>query len=465
MLGLVRFLLILLACGSLIRPGVLAATPAEFPISHAVDTIVHRAISDRSIVGAAVAIAVGDEILFSRSYGATDPATSLSVSSNTPFRLGSISKFFTALAILRLVEEGQLRLDTPVADLLADRPLARLLPRTITVQRLLNHTSGVGDRSSGELLAILARDATVTDADIEPVLMTPPLHTPGTNWAYSNTGYRVLSWIVERASRRRFNAYITEVLAPALEVSSVRSCDEPPRPQGYVSRDGVLTPDPSYSIRGLLGEGGLCAAAADLALVPSALLRGRWISHPRLQEMVQPTRLPNGVLVDYGMGVRRGLIGSHTFWGHSGSGLAGGWAALAYYPQDRVTVVVLANGSGGTDDAVTLQAKIAAAYFRVPPLTAAPISPEMEGTVRGTFSDGNTTVCFAAGPNGVTRRTSASQQPPRQLLYQGDGLFAREDYPMDRMAFQIDGGRAVAHRVYYDGFFAELLVPVAQVGC
>ena len=462
-MGLARLFLLLVG-GLLLAQPAAAARPASFDGSF-VDRLVGRAISERSIAGATVTIAVEDRILLSRAYGATDPSGSTAVTSDMPFRLGSISKFFTALAVLRLVEEGRLSLDSPVAGLLVDRPAARDLPRTVTVRTLLNHTSGLGDRSGAELAAFIARDSTVRDSDLEPVLTMPLKAEPGSAWIYSNVGYRVLSWVIESVTGRRYGDYVREVLAPALGLSTLRMCDEEPRPLGFISREGVLGPDSSYAVLGLLGDGGLCAAGPDLARVPRLLLGGQFIGRGRLDSMVAPTTLAGGVIADYGLGVRRGMIGPNEFWGHSGSGLAGGWAALAYYPHERLTIAVLANGSGGAADAVTLQAKIAAAYFQLPPLIASALPPNIAQAVSGTFTDGTTTVCFADGPTGVTRRTAGSRQPPRPLLYQGNGIFGREDYPLDRLVFQIDGGRAVGHRVYYDGFFAELLFHVEEARC
>lgn len=443
----------------------LAAPPESAYRAARIESIVQRAIADRSIPGAAVAIAVGDEIVYTGSYGVADLATGAPVTAETNFRLGSISKFITALAVMRLVEQGRLRLDAPVAEVLANRPAVRRLPAGITVERLLNHTSGLGELSEEELASILARDGTMTDADGEPVLARSLLHEPGTNWLYSNEGYRLLSWVVEEISGRPFNRYVTEELGPALGLESLRPCDDPPRAQGYVAREARFDADPSYAIRGLLGEGGLCAAADDLVLLAPALVGNRWIGATALQAMVRPTRLPNGAMADYGLGVRRGMVGARTFWGHSGSGLAGGWAALAHYPDDRVTIVVLANGSGGADDAITLQARIAAAYFGSPPLRDEPIGAELSAAIPSAFSGGGATNCLAQGPNGLTRRLLGSEQPPRPLLHQGEGVFAREDYPFDRLIFQVEAGRAVAQRVYYDGFFAELLLPSLGPGC
>jgi len=137
---------------------------------------------------------------------------------------------------------------------------------------------------------------------------------------------------------------------------SLRLCgsDDPRWAKGYEPKEGRFVPEAAYTVAGLRGEGGLCASAEDLVRLPAALLRGRWLSPSRVNGMLRPTRLSSGVVADYGLGVRRGLLGSHTLWGHTGSGLSGGWAALAYYPDKRLTVVVLANGSGGPDDAITL---------------------------------------------------------------------------------------------------------------
>lgn len=431
-----------------------------------IDAIVEPAIAAKSLPGAAVAVAEDGQVVLSRAYGLSDIEGGKPVTPQTTFRLGSISKLVTALAVVRLAEQGRLRLDQPVADLLPDRPEAALLPRAVTVRRLLNHTSGLADSSEAEVMATLARGGVTTDADAAAVLARPPRHAPGEDFQYNNTGFRLLSWIVARASGRPYEAYVREALAPALGLASLRLCDPAGEDQarGYVTEDGALSPEAAYAIRGLLGEGGLCATAGDLARLPSAIQAARWISRDGLQALVAPTTLSNGAVIDYGLGVRRGMIGQWLFWGHSGSGLAGGWAALAHYPKDRVTIAVLGNGSGGPDDAITLQAKVAAAVLGDTALAAEPLPPKAAAAFAGAYSGGKTTVCYAVGPKGLTRRVAGSKSPARELLYQGDGVFAREDYPLDRLVFQLRDGRAVAHRVYYDGFFAEVLTP-ATAGC
>ncbi len=421
----------------------------------AINTIINRAIVEQSVPGASVAIAAPEGITFNRDFGLRSIESKEPVSPDTTFRLGSISKLVTAVAVMRFVEQGRVRLDAPIAEALPGRAEVSHLPPSVTIATLLNHTSGIAEHTEAELMSLVARG--VTDADFAEVFHRPLLHQPGAGWSYSNVPYRVLSWLVEHVSGKPFNRYIAEDLAPGLRLKTLHACDhhQPERAVGYLSEKGRFRPEAAYAIRGLLGEGGLCASAADIAQLPHALLSGRWITATGVEIMVQPTTLTTGVRADYGLGVRRGILGSELLWGHTGSGLHGGWAAMAYYPARRTTVVVLANGSGGPDDAVTLQGKIAAALFKERAPADSPVDASVGRAVAGGYTR-DKTVCVFEGSGGLFRKQEGSEKPAVRLLNQGQGIFGRADYPLDRYAFQIVNGKAIAHAVHYDGFFAEL---------
>lgn len=442
---------VLLACGS-----ASAAAPASPSLNRAVG-IVESAIGARSLPGASVAIAKDGEVIFSRAYGLADVEAKLPAAEATLFRLGSISKFITAVAVLRLAKQGSLDLDSPIAEVLPDRPAVAALPRGVTIRRLLNHSSGLDNQTREELEATIARDATKRDEDVTPVLARALLSEPGAGWAYSDIGYRLLSWAVERASGRDYGAYVREELAPALGLASLRLCEPGAdgHARGYMKSEAGFAPAVSYSIRGLLGEGGLCATAADLARVPGALASGKVISTAELKLMTAPTRLADGTIVDYGLGVRRGFIGENALWGHTGGGAETAWAALAHYPDRKITIVVLGNGGDEVNDAVTLQGRAAAAFFDVPALSGIAVEPRFQMAIPGSYASGDSKACFQMAAEGLTRRLDPNR-PPRPLLHQGGGVFGRADYPLDRFAFQLESGEAVAHRVYYDGFFTEL---------
>jgi len=438
-----------------------AAASIERAQLKTVDGVIEEAIGARSLPGAAVAITVDGKLVASRTFGISNVDTNSPVTRATLFRLGSISKLVTAAAVMHLVQEGKIRLTSEVSSVLKDRPdLSRHLGG-VTVEQLLNHTSGLPDLTSQEIGELVTRNATVADENVAAALRQPARSRPGMAWSYNNSGYRLLSWILEDSTGRRFNDYVVSELAPALQMKSLQPCDlaQSRLARGYIATDGKFVVDSSYAVRGLLGDGGLCANVEDLAILPARLLGNNWISARTVAAMTRPTILEDGTLVDYGLGVRRGLVGNQSLWGHSGSGLAGGWAAVAHYPEQRMTIAVFGNGSGGTHDAISLQARIAAILLNQHDLRNDEVDSSIRGALPMVFEADGTRVCFEWGSNGVTRRSLGSSAPPRALLYQGAGAFARPDYPLDRYVVQLTGDQPLAQRVYYDGFFAELLLP------
>jgi CubicO group peptidase (beta-lactamase class C family) len=421
-----------------------------------IDRLVGEAIAARAMPGASVAIIFHDGRVLSRYYGSASIQEVVPVTSATRFRIGSVSKLVTSLAILRLVEERRLNLDAPVSSLLGHWPEIERLPASVTVRRLLNHTSGLPDFTRAELEAKVAQGFT-TDEDVTSVLQRPMRSEPGVEWIYSDLPFRILSRVVERASGRSYGDYVAETLAPALSVPSLRLCEpgETGHASGYLSRNRNLEPEPAYSIRGLLGEGGLCATAEDLARLPREVARRRWIGEASLAAMTSPTRLSGGQLIDYGLGVRGGWIGRFRSWGHTGGGLDGSWAAVAYFPERRLSIAVVANGTGSETDAATLFGAIATAVLAEPPLGNQSIDSGLVASISGAYRRRDVTTCITGSRDGMTRVRIGSSSTPTPLLHQGSGRFARRDYPLDRIVFQPDSRRAIGYSVYYDGFFAE----------
>ena len=431
------------------------------------DGVVEQAIEARSLPGAAMAIEVDGKLVASKAFGVLDVGTNSPVTNATLFRLGSISKLVTAAAVMNLAKRGKLSLSDQVSAILKDRPILSRQLRGVTVRQLLNHTSGLPDLTSEELGELVARFARVSDENVLSALQRPARNRPGITWSYNNSGYRLLSWVVEEASGQRFNYYVVSEIAPALKLQSLQPCDlaRSELARGYIASEGKFVADPSYSVRGLLGDGGLCANVRDLAMLPVRLIENKWISARTVTAMTRPTILPDGALVDYGLGVRRGLVGSEPMWGHSGSGLAGGWAAVAHYPNRRMTIAVVGNGSGGAQDAISLQAKIAATLLNQHDLRNDQVASAFRAALPMVFEADETRICFNWVGTGVTRRTAGSSAAARPLLHQGAGVFARSDYPLDRYVFQMNSGRPLAHRVYYDGYFAEILRPDISRAC
>lgn len=436
------------------KPGDPLPVPSE--ASASIERLLREAIHRGFMPGVSVSIISGRGGSFIRHVGRASIEREGPVTAATRFRIGSISKLVTAAAVLKLVEEGRLRIDSPVASLLPEESAIAKLPVSVTVERLLNHTSGLPDFTKEELQAKVARGLSVDD-DLRVVLAREPMASPGEQWSYADGPYRILSRIVERTSGLSYGAYVTDRLAPALGLSSLGLCEPgaPDHAEGYLSERGKLRPEPAYAIRGLLGEGGLCATSEDLAKLPLALADGRWLSRQDVARMTAPTRLTDGTVVDYGLGVRGGWLGDHKSWGHTGGGLHGSWAAVAYYPTAGISVAVVANGTGGDIDAATLQGRVAAIVLGVkPPRTAQPGAGLM-GAVAGVYKRGEQITCLSSIGGDLVRTRPGTTSPPTPLYPQAKTVFARLDFPLDRFVFQLQDGTAVAYRVYYDGLFAE----------
>jgi CubicO group peptidase (beta-lactamase class C family) len=212
---LVLFLIVgLLTVG--IGPGPTYAAPASGPETHAaIDAFIAERMQALKIPGAALAIVQGDQIEYLQGYGVAD-STGRAVTPQTPFMLASVSKSFTALAIMQLAEEGKLDLDAPVQEYLPWFQIAdEKASSEMTVRQLLYQTSGFSETDGNRinLDANMAEDA--LSASMKRLTTIKPIHAPGTAFEYSNINYGLLGAIVEVVSGESFESYIRQnIFAP-----------------------------------------------------------------------------------------------------------------------------------------------------------------------------------------------------------------------------------------------------------
>jgi CubicO group peptidase (beta-lactamase class C family) len=336
-----------------------------------VDARVRRALNRWPCVGLAVAVVRNGSLEYFHGHGLADVASRTPVTVDTVFRIGSITKTFTAIAVLQLSEQGLVDLDAPAREYVRAYPVIPAGPgrRPATVRQLLTHTSGIPD---------VIHVADLLHPGWGPLGARPPLHSvpagealpslaeyyrgglrqvvePGTAFAYSNHGFATLGQLVEDVSGVPIVRYLAEhVFAPLgmTDTSLVRSERLAARlAVGYVLRRGGVAAVPDREWVGTAG-GGAYSTTRDVARYVAALLQGGGNEHgsvlraATLATMFEPHYQPDPRLPGIGLGFFRSDLDGHRAVGHDGI-LPGFDSTLLAAPDDGVGVIAITNGSNG----------------------------------------------------------------------------------------------------------------------
>jgi len=289
-----------------------------------VDVLFHATAQGR-YPGAAVGIIRDGQPVLMKGYGLSDVEKGTPITSSTIFRIGSLTKSFTAIAILQLEDNGKLRLDDPVAKYLPDFPHGG----EIQIRYLLSHTGGVPDFVSYEEVKKMSLE-----------------FTPGTRINYSNTGYDMLGMIIEKASRQKYEEYLQEhIFEPAgMKHSGYdRRAELPGRARGYLlDGKGAYTAIAAKDVAGAFAAGGLYSNVEDLGRWLQALGAGKLLRQELLQQASTPYQLTDGRQTAYGFGFMTGSYRGLREYGHGGD-IEGFNAYLMRFPKQNFAVIVLSN--------------------------------------------------------------------------------------------------------------------------
>jgi D-alanyl-D-alanine carboxypeptidase len=307
---------------------------------------------------ASVAIAVKGKVVYERAFGVRDIARKLSADVNTHYEIGSITKQFTAAAVLQLQEDGKLSIDDRVATYLPDAPHAK----QITVRQLLAQTSGLADYVDNANLSSVETFLSTTKggyANVVAIVARKPLQfTPGSQWRYSNTNFIFLGEIIERVSHDSLWEYIrTHELAPAgmTHTSTIgRQSELSDMAVGYNLRSHreavALTLGESWA--GAAGD--LVSTAGDVAAWNTALISGKIVSPRDYTLMSTAGTTSKGTSTGYGFGLFRDTSeGQPRVW-HSG-GTFGFNSVAEYFPKQSTAIVVLTNSFDAMPESVALK--------------------------------------------------------------------------------------------------------------
>lgn len=348
---------------------------ADARLVQAVDRFAAETLAAKTAAGLAVGILRDGRVQMVRGYGFSDLENEVPVDERTVFRIGSVTKQFTAASILLLAERGKLSVDDPLSKYLPEFDRSR----KVTLRQLLNHTSGIRNYTADGFFKRAAREDRTTDELVRFIGGLDPLYQfePGAAWSYSNSGYILLGAVIEKVSGQPFDQFLrSNILDPlGLRDTAMDDLDEilAHRARGYeASKDAggfVNTGFLSMSAAGAAGA--MRSTPGDLLKWQSALFGGRLLKPASLAMMVEPARLGDGRPTslgrvgekegkpqpEYGLGLAIDRQSGRRLIGHGGS-INGFNAWTQTFPDQRLSLVLLTNTGG-------------AAYAVAPKLTEA----------------------------------------------------------------------------------------------
>jgi D-alanyl-D-alanine carboxypeptidase len=324
-----------------------SSAPAKAIDPAKLDACVQRHMATPGAVGLSVAVGLGDEVVFTRGYGLADLEFEVPADEETMFRIGSVTKQFTAALLVHLQEQGKLHVD----DLLSQYvPEYATEGREITLRHVLTHTAGIPNYTDYGREWIEHVSHELSDEEMLGLIGRRPLaFMPGERMQYSNSGYYLLGMVAARASGKEYGeALRAELLEPlGLERTRYDSNGEVirNRAQGYGFEDGKLWNDRLIGMSQPGAAGALLSTAKDLVRWEIALAGGKVVSREAYEEMTTPFLLESGEESSYGFGLALGDVAGRPCVSHGG-GIFGFNSMLARFPAEELTVAVISNSEG-----------------------------------------------------------------------------------------------------------------------
>lgn len=373
-----------------------AQEPAAAPraLVEDVDGYVQNFMKKRRVPGVSVAVVKDGGLVLAKGYGLANVELSVEATADTVYQLASVTKTFTATAIMMLARDGKLSLDDKIAERLSDLPEAW---RDVTIGNLLNHTSGIKSYTDVKDFHKMTRKDFAQREILDLVANEPLEFQPGEKMNYSNTGYFLLGMLIERVTGKPYREFMDERIFQPLGMTHTRANDLgaviPNRADGYSWNGKELRNGEYVSPTQPFAAGMLVSTVGDLAKWDAAIAGRTLLDESTLEQMWKPTPLNDGGESGYGLGWQTSKVNGRRRISHGG-GIPGFSTEFERYPEDGLTVIVLTNAEGG--HAETLARGIAGRF--VPELAAKPIADQdastterlkrlFEGAQRGEIDD------------------------------------------------------------------------------
>lgn len=312
------------------------------------DDYVRSQIRLRHIPGLSLAVVKNGRVVRAQGYGLANVEMNVPASSHTVYQLASLTKQFTATAIMLLVQDGKIAVDDPICSYVDGLPETW---RAITLRHLLTHTSGLKDylteAEDAPGSSVKSHEETTPEKNVRSISGFPLDFAPGERYAYSNSNYLLLSMVVHRVSGLPYDQFLAERVFKPLQMTTTRLTSSqdliPDRAAGYTwtgtqwRNSAALNPTLWDN-----GDGGILSTVLDLAKWDAALYQNTILTEASKRQMWTPLHLNDGQAGSYGFGWGIGEQKGHRLLWHTG-GRPGTSTAIARYVDDRLTVIVLAD--------------------------------------------------------------------------------------------------------------------------
>lgn len=341
-------------------------------MSNEIDQIIRQEI-DLQGPGVAVAVVKDGQLIHSEGYGMANLEWDCPIRPDTVFRLASITKQFTATAIMLLERQEKLRLDDPITTYLPDYPTHG---RTITITHLLNHTSGIQSYTGLDIFLTEIAKKDMAPADLLAYFKDLPLEfEPGTRFLYNNSGYHLLGLLIEKIADMSYEQFIQQHIFQPLEMNhSYYMHNEtiiPRRAAGYAkTKDGYKQAE-YLNMLIPYAAGSLGSTIEDLVRWDAALREERLLDKAAQERMYTPTRLADNSTEPYGFGFGISSYAGHRLI-HHGGGIHGFHTFIARFIDDQALIAILANMPEIDVEKITRQ--IARQIFNIPEVTHVPVT-------------------------------------------------------------------------------------------
>lgn len=320
-----------------------AQTQLPADLTQKIDTVVTDALTRSGVPSASIAVVKDGQIVYVKAYGDAKLEPKTAATPSMRYSIGSISKQFTAAAILLLQEQGKLSLDDKVGKYVPGLTRAN----EVTIRQLLSHTSGYQDYWPQDYVMKPMLDPTTAQKIMDTWAKKPLDFEPGTKYQYSNTNFVIAGVIVEKVARMPLLQFLQEKVFKPLQMTSVLNIDQEKLtesdPVGYLRYAlGPLRPSPKEGKGWLFAAGELAMRAEDLAKWDISIIDQKILKPASYRELGTEIVLKNGVGTQYALGVSVGSQGGHRSLSHGGE-VSGFTAQNVVFPDDRIAIVALTN--------------------------------------------------------------------------------------------------------------------------